>query len=361
MSTAKLIIPQTQKAAVLEDFNQDYVLKTDHPVKQPSELLPGECLVKLEYSGVCHSDLHIKKADWSRKGNLPLIGGHEGIGHVVAIGDHSGQNVIKIGDRVGLKWIANICGRCEMCRKGHESSCPVSFQKTHGFMLHGTFQQYAVSFIDYVTPIPDGIDSAAATPILCAGMTVYKALKQANVSIGQWVAISGAGGGLGHLAVQYAVARGLRVLAIDTGETKKELVLSLGAEKWIDFKESGDDLIKDVQAATGGGPQAAIIAAGDPKPFNQALLYLRSTGTLVAVGMPAGSGLLNAPVPLLIAKSLTIKGSAIGSQQDVTEALQIAAMGKVECRHEVRELDELNNIFADMEAGKIAGRIVIKL
>jgi len=185
-------------------------------------------------------------------------------------------------------------------------------QTSHGFQLDGTFQEYVVSFVDYVTPIPEELDGPAATPILCAGVTAYKALKQTNLIVGQWVAIAGAGGGLGHLAIQYAVAMGLRVLAIDTGETKKTLCLSLGAEKWVDFQESAH-LIDDVKAATDGlGPHAAVIAAGNVKPFNQAIMYLRSTGTLVCVGVPGGNAVLNVPVPLLVAKSLTILGSVIG-------------------------------------------------
>lgn len=108
-----LTIPLTQKAAILEAHNAPFVIKTDHPVKQPSELAPGECLIKLEYSGVCHSDLHVRNADWARKSKLPLIGGHEGIGRVVAIGAHSGSTV-KIGDRVGVKWIGNVCGQYVM-------------------------------------------------------------------------------------------------------------------------------------------------------------------------------------------------------------------------------------------------------
>ncbi|KAF5368766.1 hypothetical protein D9615_010408 [Tricholomella constricta] len=356
-----LEIPKTAKAAVLSGHDEVYTLKDDHPVKQASELAPGECLVKVEYSGVCHSDLHIKKGDWQRKSILPLVGGHEAVGRVVAIGEHSEAGTVKVGDRVGVKWIADVCMKCEMCRKGNESCCPVSFARAHGFTVQGTFAEYVVSYINYVTPIPDNIDSAAATPILCAGMTVYKALKQANVKIGDWVSISGAGGGLGHLAVQYAVAMGLRVLAIDTGDAKKELCMKLGAEKWVDFKES-TDLTKDVQAATDGlGPQAAIIAAGDARPFNQALMYLRFTGTLVAVGMPGQNAMLNVPVTLLIGKSLTILGSAIGNRQDVAEALQIAAQGKVKCQYQVRELAELNEIFDELEDGKVAGRVLLKM
>ncbi|KJA19698.1 hypothetical protein HYPSUDRAFT_44081 [Hypholoma sublateritium FD-334 SS-4] len=358
-NTTEYIIPRTQKAAVLTALGAPYTIETARPVKQPAELAPGECLVKLEYSGVCHSDLHVRNGDWTVKADLPLVGGHEGVGRVVAIGAQS-NNHVKIGDRVGLKWIATVCGNCEMCRKGYESSCPTSFAKTHGLKLDGTFQEYAVSFTSYVTPIPEGLDGAFAAPILCAGLTVYKALKQTNLRIGQWVAISGAGGGLGHLAVQYAVAMGLRVLAIDSGETKKKLCLSLGAEAWVDFKES-TDLIKDVVAAADGlGPEAAVVAAGDAKPFNQAVMYLRRKGTLVCVGMPAANALLSFPITLLIGKSLTIVGSAIGNQQEAVEALRIAALGKVKCQHEVKKLEDVNSIVEDLEAGKVSGRMVIK-
>ncbi|KAF9481294.1 mannitol-1-phosphate dehydrogenase [Pholiota conissans] len=352
-------IPKTQRAAVLTELSAPYTLTDDHPVTQPSELAPGQCLVKIEYSGVCHSDLHIRNGDWATKAQLPLVGGHEGIGRVVAIGEHSDSRV-KVGDRVGLKWIAKVCGKCEMCWRGYESSCLTSLMSSHGFKLDGTFQEYAVSYCNYVTPIPDGLDGASATPLLCAGLTVYKALKQTNLIVGQWVAISGAGGGLGHLAIQYAVAMGFRVLAIDTGETKRKLCLSLGAEKWVDFRESSD-LIADVKAATDGmGPEAAVIAAGDARPFNQAVMYLRLKGTLVCVGMPAANELLSFPITLLIAKSLTIVGSSIGNQQDIAEALRIAALGKVNCQTEVKKLEDINDVLEDLEAGKVAGRIVIK-
>ncbi|KAG6918848.1 hypothetical protein DXG01_011253 [Tephrocybe rancida] len=347
MATIDLSIPKTARAAVLSGFNEKYAIRDDYPVTQPSELQPGECLVKIEYSGVCHSDLHIMKGDWQKKSILPLIGGHEAVGRVVAIGEHSDAGTVKIGDRVGLKWIADA-----VLPVSPEHTVSLSMEpspNTRYALSSNRFESCLtikqVSYINYVTPIPDALDSAAATPFLCAGMTVYKALKQSGAKVGNWVSISGAGGGLGHL---------------DTGEAKKELVFKLGAEKWVDFKES-TDLTKDVHAATDGlGPHAAIIAAGDARPFNQALLYLRMTGTLVAVGMPAGSALLNVHVPLLIGRSLTVLGSAIGNRQDISEALQIAAQGKVKCQYQVRELNELNEIFDEMESGAIAGRVLLK-
>ncbi|KAH6907034.1 mannitol-1-phosphate dehydrogenase M1PDH1 [Coprinopsis sp. MPI-PUGE-AT-0042] len=360
MSTKATSIPLTQRAAVLTEIGKEYTIRSDWPVTQPQDLEPNQCLIKLEYSGVCHSDLSVKNAAWGAPAKTPLVGGHEGIGRIVAIGENSATTGPKVGDRVGIKWIGRVCNHCTFCRKGNESACTTSFQIIHGKGIHGSFQEFAVSYLDYVTPIPEGGDVASLTPILCAGLTVYKALKQANAHIGDWIAISGAGGGLGHLGVQYASAMGLRVLAIDTGEKKKDLVMRLGAEKWIDFKES-KDIIKDIQAATGGGPQAAVITAGDPRPFNQAVMYLRPTGTLVAVGMPGGDAQLSLPIPLIIGKSLNIIGSAIGNRQDVAEALEIAARGKVKCEYEVRELEDINKIFDELQAGTVAGRIVVRL
>ncbi|KAG6811714.1 hypothetical protein H0H92_006171 [Tricholoma furcatifolium] len=351
-------IPETARAAVLSAHGEKYVIKNDYPVPQPASLRPGECLVKIEYTGVCHSDLHIQKGDWARKSILPLIGGHEAVGRVVAIGEHSdmGVGTVKVGDRVGVKWIANVCLMCENCRKGNDSCCPVSFAKAHGFTCHGTFAEYVLSYVNYVTPIPTNVDSAAATPILCAGLTAYRAVKDCNAKIGDWVAIPGAGGGLGHLGTPTS-----HVPPPNTGEAKKELCMKLGAEKWVDFKES-TDLIKDVQAAADGfGPHAAVIVVGDARPFNQALMYLRMAGTLVAVGMPGGNAQLNVPVTLIIGKKLTILGSALGNRQDVTEALDIVASGKVKCQYQIRELGEVNEVLEEMESGKIVGRVLLKI
>ncbi|THU93240.1 NAD(P)-binding protein [Dendrothele bispora CBS 962.96] len=219
--------------------------------------------------------------------------------------------------------------------------------------------------METVTPIPEGLDSAAATPILCAGVTTYKAVKQSNAKIGDWIAISGAGGGLGHLAVQYAVAMGLRVITIDTGASKRDLCVNqLGAEKWVDFMES-KDLVKDVIEAAGGlGPQAscsARLSQLGPIPFSQALLYLRPAGTLVAVGMPAGGAMLNVPIALLVPRCINIVGSATGNRQDMAEALDIVAQGKVKCHCEVRDWEEVNDVLKDLRAGTVTGRVVLRI
>jgi len=252
-------IPKIQSAAVVASIGAPIEIKHDHPVKQASELAPGECLVKMEYTGVCHTDLHAKKGDWPAKPNNPLIGGHEGVGVIVAIGANSERPPVAVGDRVGIKWLANSCLDCEFCRKGFEQNCVRA--QLSGYTVDGTFSQYVVSYVHHVTKIPEGFDSAAAASILCAGVTVYRALKNSNAHIGDFIVLPGAGGGLGHLAVQYAVNMGLRVIAIDTGAEKHKLVMSLGAEKWIDFKES-KDIVKDIKDATGGfGAHAALVTA----------------------------------------------------------------------------------------------------
>ncbi|KAF9262435.1 NAD(P)-binding protein [Marasmius fiardii PR-910] len=361
-------VPKTQRAAIIAQFGRPIEVKNDFPVTQPSDLKPGECLVKLEYAGCCHSDVHIRDDDWGsssmRSLSLPIVGGHEGIGKIIAIGEGTVPavaNPVKVGDRVGLKWFANACLKCEFCQTGWETGCTLAATRIHGLIMHGTFQEYAVSYTDYVTPIPEGLDVAEATPLLCAGLTVYRALKQTKTRAGQWVAIPGAGGGLGHLAVQFAVHQGLKVIAIDTGAEKKALCMKLGAEQWIDFKET-EDLVNDiVQAAGGEGPHAAVIATGHPRPFNDALQYLRKTGTLVAVGVPGGGAELNVPIRLLIGKLLNIVGTLVGTQQDMEEVLKLAAAGKIRCKVDIRKLEDVNQVMDDLLAGNVQGRVVMKI
>ncbi|KIK64943.1 hypothetical protein GYMLUDRAFT_39345 [Collybiopsis luxurians FD-317 M1] len=353
-------IPATARAAVIETIKKDLQIK-DVKVVQPSELAPGECLVKVEYAGCCHSDVHVRDDDWNVT-KTPMIGGHEGVGYIVAIGADTVGSPVKVGDRVGMKWVANACLKCEKCTLGHESLCDVARRDCHGCGVDGTFAEYTRCWVNYVTPIPDGLDSAAVTPILCAGITIYNGLKKSNARPGEWVAITGAGGGLGHLGIQYAVAMGLRVVAIDTGASKRELCLKLGAEKWVDYEKSVD-LIQDVRDAAGGsGPHAAVLAVGHELPLAQAVLYVRDAGTIVTVGMPGPyKGNLNVPVSLIVTKAIHIVGSATGNRKDMAEALDFVARGKVTCHHEVRNFEDVNKSLRDLTEGKVTGRIVLKI
>ncbi|EST07927.1 Alcohol dehydrogenase GroES-like protein [Kalmanozyma brasiliensis GHG001] len=328
----------------------------DVPIQR--DLKRGEALVRVIYSGVCHTDLHAMLGDWPLDNKLPLVGGHEGAGVVVALGEGADQ-FVKIGDRVGIKWIATSCLNCSFCRTGAEPNCPHA--QCSGFSVDGSFQKYAVSYANHLSIIPDGLPLDQAAPILCAGVTVYKALKEAQLLPGQWVAIPGAGGGLGHLAVQYARAAGYRIIAIDTGDDKRQLCESLGAEKFIDFKTS-KNLVEDIKAATpdGFGPQAAVVAASGAAAYEQALDYIRPRGVLVAVGLP-GQADIKANVFFTVFRSVRIVGSYVGNRQDAQEALDIAASGRVKTTFKTLGLSQLPQVFDDMHSGKIAGRIVLDI
>lgn len=258
---------------------------------------------------------------------------------------------------MGIKWLADSCLTCDFCRVGNEPNCQSA--KNHGFTEHGSFQQYAVSFARHVTPIPDGLELDAAAPLLCAGVTVWKAIKVANLTPGQTIAISGAGGGLGHLAVQYARAAGLRVLSIDTGDDKKKLTEQLGSDHFVDFAKE-KDIVSAVKAATpdGLGPHAAIVAASGGSAYEVALDYLRPTGVLVPVGLPPNAK-INYDVFFGVYLTKRIEPSYVGNRQDAFESLQLAANGKVKVIYKTRGLSELPQIYDEMHKGKIAGRIVV--
>ncbi|KAK0244960.1 chaperonin 10-like protein [Armillaria nabsnona] len=351
-------IPKVQKVAIVQKTGGTIEIKNDYPVKQADELAPGECLIKMEASGCCHTDLHAAIGDWPVPPKTPLIGGHEGVGIVVAVGRNTNSSPVKLGDRVGIKWLADSCLNCEDCRKGREQNCAQC--KLSGYTVDGTFAEYVVSYVNHVTPIPEGFPSDAAASILCAGVTVYRAIKYSQTSAGDWIVLPGAGGGLGHLAVQYARARGLRVIAIDSGAEKKKLCESLGAEVWIDFKES-KDIVEDVKAATGGfGAHSAVVTAAHSSGYTQAIDYLRPGATLMAVGLP-GDATLNASIFFTVFKSISILGSYVGNRQDAREALDIAARGQVTVHFVSKDLKELQNVYDGMSAGKVAGRVVFDL
>ncbi|KUF95184.1 Necrosis inducing protein NPP1 type [Phytophthora nicotianae] len=353
-SQTKYTIPKTQTAVVFDKTNGPLTVRKDWPVTQQKDLKPGEVLVRLAYSGVCHSDLHIWKGDFPLEPKLPCVGGHEGAGYVAAIGDHTRSN-LKVGDPVGVKWIANSCLGCEDCRKGHEHTCPAVDQ--HGFTVDGSFQQWCVSFADHVTPIPSDLNMAAAAPILCAGVTVYKAMKEIGGVCGDSVVIPGAGGGLGHYACQYARAMGYRVIAIDTGADKRKLIESYGIKDFIDFKD-GNVREKVLAATDGRGAHATVVVASNPEAYNDALSFLRPHGAVVMVGLPKDAK-VTADVFGSVLNAHRIIGSYVGNRQDSIEALKVAAGGDVSTNYSIEKLDNLPSVFERMEAGKLAGRVVL--
>lgn len=275
------------------------------------------------------------------------------VGTVVEVG--SEVKDLALGDVVGLKWLNGACGSCEMCLLGHESNCGAA--TFSGYSVDGSFQQYAIGKANHVARLPKDTDMAAAAPIMCAGITVYKALKVSECLPGQWVAIPGAGGGLGHIAVQYAKAMGMRVVAIDGGAEKKALCEKLGADAFIDFQTT-KSIVDDVNKVTNGGAHAALIVATSEKPYSEALEYLRPQGCMACVALPAGA-YIKANVFWTVLKCLKIKGSHVGSRADTVEACDFFSRGLVKPIYQLKGLSELDSIYHDMEQGKVAGRIVV--
>lgn len=255
------------------------------------------------------------------------------------------------------QWLNGSCLACDFCQQSDEPLCPKA--TLSGYTVDGTFQQYCIANAAHVARIPKELPLDAIAPVLCAGITVYKGLKESGARPGQTVAIVGAGGGLGSLACQFAKAMGLQIIAIDTGDDKKEMTSKLGAEHFVDFAKS-KNVVKDVQAATkdGTGPHAVLLVAVNEKPFQQAAEYVRPRGTVIAIGLPAGA-FLKAPVFETVIGMKTIKGSYVGNRKDTSEAIDFFARGLIKAPFKTIGMSELQKVYDLMHEGKIAGRYVV--
>lgn len=336
------------KAAVVHEFGDPLSIE-DVPQPEPG---PNEILVDVRASGVCHTDLHAVDGDWPVKPKLPLIPGHEGVGYVAGVGRD--VNHVKEGDAVGVPWLYTACGVCEHCRGGREALCPN--QENAGYSVDGGYADYVVADPDYVGILPDNPDFTSLAPILCAGVTTYKGLKMTEVRPGQWVLVSGIGG-LGHLAVQYARAMGMQVAAVDIADEKLALAEDLGAALTVNASE--EDPGEAVQDAIGGVHGALVTAVSTPA-FRQALGTLRRGGTLVLNGLPPG----DFPLPIFdtVLNGITVRGSIVGTRNDLQEAIDFAADGQVTTHIESTEpLENINDIFSRMHDGAITGRVVLDM
>ena len=312
---------------------------------------PGQVLVKLLASGVCHTDLHAAQGDWPVKPSPPFVPGHEGVGTVVKIGE--GVTSLAEGDVVGNAWLWSACGACEFCDTGWETLCLK--QKNGGYAVDGSFGQYMLVDERFAARIPQGADPVEIAPVLCAGVTVYKALKVSDTRPGQWMVISGVGG-LGHVAVQYAVAMGMRVAAVDISDDKLALATEYGAEIVVNATEG--DPVRAIVKATGGGAHGVLVTAVHPSAFGQAIGMARRGGTIVFNGLPPGD--FPAPIFDIVLKGLTVRGSIVGTRQDMVESLDFYARGLVKPKVAVRALEDINDVFSEMHDGTIDGRIVLK-
>ncbi|MFZ0798727.1 MAG: zinc-dependent alcohol dehydrogenase [Terriglobales bacterium] len=349
------------KAAVLHAFKAPLSLE-DAPRPEPGA---DEVLIKVEVCGVCHSDLHVADGDWTQLAGIvkkPLILGHEIVGRVVERGaavqsieetvQESAQESVQVGDRVGVPWVQWTCGQCEFCREGNENLCVR--QRITGVTVDGGYAEFAKAPASHVVKIPEPLSSEQAAPLLCAGVTVHRALKQSKIRAGQRLAVFGVGG-LGHIAVQIGRAVGAEVTAVDISEEKLALAKSLGATRTLNAATS--DVVKQVRGS--GGVHVALVTSAAKSAYDMAFYCVRPTGTLLAVGLPAKD--ISFPPILMAAGEIHIKASAVGTREDLREVLAMGATGIVHSQVTTRPLGEVQEVLGQLSRGEIAGRVLLRL
>ncbi len=335
------------KAAVVTDFHSPLQIQ-DIPTPEPG---PSEVLVRIETSGLCHTDIHAAQGDWPVKPAPPFVPGHEGIGHIERIG--SAVTTRTVGDRVAVAWLGSACGSCRYCISGWETLC--ESQQNSGYSVNGTFAEYVVVPADFATRVPDAVSSTDAAPLTCAGVTTYKAIKVARVAPAETVAVFGVGG-LGHLAVQYARIAGAFVIGVDVHDSKLALATELGADHVVNAAKV--DPVEAIQAL--GGADVAVALATSSDSFDQAYRSLRRGGRLVCVALPA-DGSFTVPIFDTVLNGKTIIGSIVGTRNDLQDVFALHAAGRTKVVAVGRKLDEVNESIAEVLAGDVPARIVFQL
>jgi alcohol dehydrogenase, propanol-preferring len=337
---------ETMRAVVVRGF--DLVPQVEEVVKP----LPGpdEVVVKIEASGLCHTDIHAAHGDWPVKPKLPFTPGHEGVGIVESLG--VGVTDIAVGDRVAIPWLGYACGTCDYCVSGWETLC--ESQLNTGYSIDGGFAEYAKAYARHVVKVPAGVDPFDAAPLTCAGVTTYKAVKVSGAKSADLVAIWGVGG-LGHLALQYARIAGASVVAVDLFDEKLELARELGAEFTVNAAE--EDPVAAIKKL--GGANAAVVLAVAPKAFEQAFASLRRGGTMSLVALPAENK-MELPIFETVLNGITVVGSIVGTRLELREVFQLHAVGKTRVIREERPLDDIENAMEDVLTGDVPARIVFR-
>ena len=331
------------RAAVMNGFGQPLRL-VDLPVPVPG---PGEILIRLEASGVCHSDVHIWKGDTQpATAPDPFILGHEGVGEVAATGP--GVDGWTIGERAGAAWLHDTCGVCELCLAGEESFCAA--QRAHGFNVPGTFAEYVVAKAAFAVKVPGG-DGPALAPLMCAGLTAYGAIERAGLTQGDTCAIFGCGG-LGLFAVQLAARQGARVIAVDSDPAKLDAARRLGAEA----TELGRPGLAEAWPLTMRA-HATVNFAPTPHTWPAMQAATRPLGRIIAAAMVAE------PVPLsqewLTWTGITLTGTSVGTRAQMAALMQLHAAHPLESRVEVIRLQDASDALQALDQGRAKARFSI--
>ncbi|MBC7309585.1 MAG: zinc-dependent alcohol dehydrogenase [Actinomycetales bacterium] len=333
------------KAAVVPALGEPLEIR-DLPVPEPDA---GQIVVKIEASGLCHTDIHAARGDWPVKPKIPLIPGHEGVGTVVAVGE--GDSPIAVGDRVALPWLGKACGNCRYCITGNETYCIAPAYM--GYTIDGSYAEYALAFASHAVKVPDAVTSFDAAPITCAGVTTYAALKAANPQPADTVSVVGIGG-LGHLGLQYAKAFGSSTVAVDVEDEKLALAEELGADLVVDARGDQAEQIAGI-----GGVDIALVTVPSPAVMNAALASLNPRGRLVLVGLPADNR-LEIPVFETVLRGISVIGSLVGTRNDLTECFDLHARGATRVVAQPRELESVNECFEEVLSGQVPARLVFE-
>ena len=335
------------RAAVVHSFTEPLRIE-ERPTPTPG---PGQVLVKVETSGLCHTDIHAAHGDWPVKPTPPFVPGHEGVGLVAAVG--AGVTRVSEGDRVAVPWLGWACGACEYCASGWETLCLQ--QRNTGYSVDGGYADYVLAEAGFVGLVPAAVDPLDAAPLTCAGVTTYKAVKVAGTRSSDLVAVFGIGG-LGHLAMQYAQIAGGTVVAVDVVDHKLDLAKRLGATYTVNAMR--EDPVEVIQKL--GGADSAIVLAVSPKACEQAFGSLRRNGKLVFVALPKDND-VRLPIFETVLNGISVTGSIVGTRVDLAETFELHADGRTKVITETRKLEDVNSCFEEIQHATIDARLVFDM
>lgn len=351
------VVPTHCKAGVVVNEGPNFEVRVETvPVPTPG---PDEILIRLNATGLCSSDLHLMAADL---GTPPMSAfgvrsaGHEGAGIVVQVG--ANVKTFQVGDRAGIKPILDTCNNCDLCWDDKETYC--SGAVLTGLAAVGTYQQFIVSPARYASPIPDGVPDEVAAPIMCSASTVYRSLRESGLRPGNWAVFPGGGGGVGIQGVQMAKAMGIRPIVVDTGSAKRTLALEMGAEAFVDFRETSDPAKAVIDVADRIGAHGVFVTA--PAAYKTAVSYIgtRVGAIVMCIGLaPSGTIVIGEDPNTFVFRNLTVKGTLVGSRRDTAAALDFARRGMLKTICEVYPLDRFPEAVERLRKGDVAGRIVV--
>ena len=318
----------------------------ERPTPEPGR---GQVRIKVEACGICHSDALVKEGHWPGI-QYPRVPGHEVAGRIDAVGADVTQ--WKPGQRVGVGWHGGHCFQCDPCRRGDFINC--KFEKITAIHFDGGYAEYMVAPAEAVALMPDDLPADEAAPLMCAGITVFNALRNSGAHAGDLVAVQGIGG-LGHLGIQYARQMGFRTIAIGRGGDKQALAKKLGAHEYVDT--TAGDPAEALQKM--GGAHVVLATAPDSKSMSALVNGLGPNGTLIVVG--AGMESLNVSPLQLIGGSKSIRGWASGTARDSQDTLEFSVVSGVRPMIERYPLDKAADAYQQMISGKARFRVVLTM